>query len=38
VNVRVSPATAATEFSMIVLGVCPRFAPVATTLVTEIIT
>lgn len=38
VNVRVSPAVAATEFSMIVLGVCPRFAPVVTTLVSEIIT
>jgi hypothetical protein len=38
VNVRVSPGTAATEFSMIVLGACPRFPPVSTTLVTEIIT
>jgi hypothetical protein len=38
VNVRVSPATAATEFSMMVFGACPRFAPVATTLIQEIIT
>lgn len=37
VNVRISPAVAASEFSVLVLGICQRFVAVPTTLVTEIV-
>lgn len=36
-RVEVTPAIAAVEFSLIVLGIVPRFAPVGTTTVEEII-
>ncbi|NIP86987.1 MAG: hypothetical protein GTO03_16045, partial [Planctomycetales bacterium] len=37
INVRINPVDAATEFALLVLGCIPRFPPVATTLVTEIV-
>ena len=38
INVECTPATAAVEFAVIVLGCVPRFAPVSTTAVQEIVT
>lgn len=37
INVRINPVDAAAEFALLVLGCIPRFPPVATTLVTEIV-
>lgn len=38
INVRVSPATAASEFSVMIFGCIPRFPPVTTTAWAEIVT
>ena len=37
INVRINPVDAASEMAVLVLGTIPRFPPVATTLVTEIV-
>ena len=38
IRVEVTPATAAVEFAVFVLGFIPRFAPVSTTAIDEIVT